>query len=162
MSSIKSHNKVTGFSGNEIFCLNKLAYGPGQFCLGNSVLALGVIRGIGSGLSNLAGGEVKEITDLVREGRRNAFKQMMVEAQQYGGVGLAGISFDLINHGGYLEFIAMGSTIHDSNYQGTEKITFSSSANGQGLYCQKDAGFTPHSFVFSNIAYSIGVGGNIV
>ncbi len=27
---IKKHNKVTGFSGNEIFCLNKLGYKAGQ------------------------------------------------------------------------------------------------------------------------------------
>ena len=45
---IKAHNKVTGFSGNEIYCLNKLGYNAGQLCLGNNVIALGVARGIGA------------------------------------------------------------------------------------------------------------------
>ena len=157
---IKAHGKVTGFSGNEIFCLSKLGYGAGQLCLGNNVVALGVARGIGAGLSNLAGGEITEITDIVHNGRKNAYDRMMAEAERYGGIGLAGVSFDLINHGGNLEFIALGSTIHKQN-ESAGKPGFSTSANAQQFYCQLDAGFTPHSFVFGNVAYSIGVGGNI-
>jgi len=162
---IKTHGKVTGFSGNEIYCLSKLGYNAGQLCLGNNVVALGVARGIGAGLSNLAGGEITEITDIVHNGRKNAYDRMMTEASRYGGIGLAGVSFDLINHGGNLEFIALGSTIHKQNESGGTSIDssggFSTSANAQQLYCQLDAGFTPHSFVFGNVAYSIGVGGNI-
>src|SRR5690349_11867843 len=109
---VKAHNKVTGFSGNEIFCLNQLGYRAGQLCLGNNVVALGVVRGFGAGLSNLAGGEITEITDLVHTGRQHAYERMMEEAQRYGGIGLAGVSFDMINHGGNLEFIALGSTVH--------------------------------------------------
>ncbi len=160
---IKTHNKVTGFSGNEIFCLNKLGYSAGQLCLGNNVIALGVARGLGSALSNLAGGEITEITNLVHEGRQAAYLRMMEEAKQYGGIGIAGVSFDMVTHGGNLEFIALGSTIHgQSSSDANEKMLFSTSSSGQDLYCQLDSGFTPHHFVFSNIAYSIGVGGSIV
>lgn len=159
----ESHNKVTGFSGNEIFCLKKIGYEPGQLCLGNSVLALGILKGIGSGLSNLAGGEVEQITQLVHEGRKHAIDRMLVEAKQYGGVGLAGVTFNIVNHVGNIEFIATGSTIHQpGKTAANEQMTFSTSASGQELYCQQDAGFHPISFVFSNIAYSIGVGGNIL
>lgn len=160
---IKTHNKVTGFSGNEIFCLNKLGYNAGQLCLGNNVIALGVARGLGSALSNLAGGEITEITNLVHEGRQAAYLRMMQEAKQYGGVGIAGVSFDMVTHGGNLEFIALGSTVHEQSAtsNNNEKMLFSTSSSGQDLYCQLDSGFTPHNFVFSNIAYSIGVGGSI-
>jgi len=89
---IKEHHKVTGFSGNEIYCLEKLGLKAGQLCLGNNVLALGVLRGIGAGLSNLAGGEIEEITKLVHDGRKNAYDSMMQEARRYNGVGLAGVS----------------------------------------------------------------------
>ena len=74
---VKQHNKVTGFSGNEIFCLKKLGYKAGQLCLGNNVLALGVGKGIGAGLSNLAGGEIEEITKLVHDGRKNAYNRTL-------------------------------------------------------------------------------------
>lgn len=155
---IIEHTKVTGFSGNEIFCLNKLNYEAGQLCLGNNVVALGALRGLGAGLSTLAGGEIAEVTNLVHEGRKHAFERMMEEARHYGGIGISGISFDIINHAGNLEFIAIGSTIHHGN---ENQIAFSTSANAQELYCQMDAGFKPCSFVFSNIAYSIGMGGSI-
>lgn len=152
------HTRVTGFSGNEIFCLNKLGHDAGQLCLGNNVLALGALRGISAGLSTLAGGEIEEITNLIHEGRKHAFERMMTEARHYGGVGVAGVSFDIVNHVGNLEFIAIGSTIHHND---DNQIAFSTSANAQELYCQLDAGFKPHSFVFSNVAYSIGMGGTI-
>jgi uncharacterized protein YbjQ (UPF0145 family) len=156
-----THKKVSGFSGNEIFCLSKLGYEAGELCLGNSVLALGVLRGFSAGLSNLGGGEVADITRLVRDGRQNAFDRMMHEAGEYGGIGLAGVTFDIIDHVGNLEFIAMGSTIHSEGEFATSPL-FSTSADAQALYCQKDSGFTPRRFVFGNVAYSIGVGGNML
>jgi len=165
--NIKNHRKVSGFSGNEIYCLEKLGFNAGQLCLGNNVLALGLFKGIGVGLSNLAGGEIEEITKLVHDGRKNAFARMMEEARSVaGGIGIAGVSFDLINHGGNLEFIALGSTVRQPNAAvsagiNSTNLSFSTSANAQALYCQIDAGFTPHRFVFGNVAYSIGVGGNI-
>ena len=158
--AVGDHRKVTGFSGNEIFCLKKLGYNAGQLCLGNNVISLGVARGLGAGLSNLAGGEVTEITNLVHEGRRNAYLRMIQEAKNYGGIGLAGVSFDLINHGSNIEFIATASTIRDPSLD-KEVLSFSTSANAQQLYCQMDSGFKPHSFVFGNVAYSIGVGGSL-
>jgi uncharacterized protein YbjQ (UPF0145 family) len=84
---------------------------------------------------------------------------MMEEAARYGGVGLTGVSFDIINHGGNLEFIAVGSTLRHA--QGTEALRFSTSADMAKLFCQVDAGFSPIRFVFGNVAYSIGLGGSI-
>ena len=157
---IQEHSKVTGLSGNEIFCLKKMKYNPGQLCIGNSVVSMGVAGGFKSSLSTLAGGEVTEITNLIHHGRQNAFERITQEVRQFGGVGLTGISFDLINHGSNLEFLAIGSAIK-SQSNPAETFAFSTSADAQQLYCQVDSGFKPHSFVFGNVAYSIGVGGNI-
>jgi uncharacterized protein YbjQ (UPF0145 family) len=160
----QKHRQVTGLSGNEIYCLNKLDYRPGQLCVGNSVVALGVTRGIGAGLSNLGGGEVEEITQLVHDGRMKAIERLMNEAREAGGTGLSGVSFELINHGGNLEFLAIGSAIRTKGLEDDEKetLTFSTAANVQQLYCQIDSGFKPLHFVFGNVAYSIGIGGNIM
>jgi uncharacterized protein YbjQ (UPF0145 family) len=157
------HRQVTGLSGNEIFCLNKLGFRAGQLCVGNSVVALGFSKGIGAGLSNLGGGEVEEITQLVHDGRVKAVERLLNEAKEAGGIGLSGVSFDLINHGGNLEFLAIASAVKslDHTDQEKEELTFSTAANVQQLYCQMDSGFKPLSFVFGNVAYSIGVGGNI-
>lgn len=156
----KQHGRVTGFSGNEIFCLEKMNCTPGQLCLGNAVVALGIKKGFGAALSTLGGGEITEITDLVHSSRKKAFERLEEEAKQYGGVGIAGTSFDLINRVGNLEFVATASTIHSKNSP-SDSIKFSTSASAQELYCQIDSGFKPHKFVFGNVAYSIGVGGGI-
>ena len=156
----QDHSKVTGLSGNEIFCLKKMNYNPGQLCIGNSVVSLGIGKSITGGLSTLAGGEITQITELIYSGRKNSFDRIMQEARNYGGVGLTGISFDLINHGSNVEFLAIGSTVRSSS-PASDALSFSTSADAQALYCQLDSGFKPHSFVFGNVAYSIGVGGNI-
>ena len=157
----QDHKRISGLSGNEIYFLERMGYRPGQLCVGNSVVALGVARGIGAGLSTLAGGEIEEVTRLVHDGRSRAFDRMMEEAQRYGGAGLTGVSFDVVNHGGNLEFITLGSAIRKAQDNGTGAIGFSTSADVAKLFCQVDAGFRPIRFVFGNVAYSIGLGGSI-
>ncbi len=155
-----SHKKITGLSGNEIFCLHKLGFTAGQLCMGNEVIALGALGRTNSTLNNIAGGEVTRVTELVRKGRMAAYDRMMKEVRSAHGAGLAGVSFDIVNHGGNLEFISIGSVVHHESADSTGKF-FSTSSTGQNLYSQIDAGFTPHRFVFGNVAYSIGVGGGL-
>ena len=160
--AVMQHRKVSGVSGNEIYCLHKLGMTPGQLCLGNSVVAIGVGKGLGAGLSTLGGGEVEEVTRLVHEGRMRAFDRAMEEAARYGGAGLTGVSFDMVRHGGNLEFITTGTTAHTANEKpGSRARQFSTSADAQEFFCQVDAGFMPLHFAFGNVAYSIGVGRSI-
>ncbi len=156
------HKRISGLSGNEIYFLERMGYRAGPLCVGNSVVALGVARGIGAGLSTLGGGEIEEVTNLVHDGRTRAFDRMMAEASASGGFGLTGVSFDVINHGGNLEFITIGSAIHKAADGEAETPGFSTSADVAKLFCQVDAGFRPIRFVFGNVAYSIGLGGSIV
>ena len=162
---VAQHKRISGLSGNEIYFLERMGYRPGQLCVGNSVVALGVVKGIGAGLSTLGGGEIDEITRLVHDGRTRAYDRMINEAATYGGVGLTGVSFDVVNHGGNLEFITIGSTIHKRDAgaaePGTDALRFTTSADVAKLFCQVDAGFRPIRFVFGNVAYSIGLGGTI-
>jgi uncharacterized protein YbjQ (UPF0145 family) len=151
---------MTGLSGNEIFCLHKKGYSPGNIVIGNSVFSMGLLGGIGSSLSTLAGGEVTQVTSVIHEGRQNSYQRLADEAQRQGGVGVTGVSSELIQHAGNIEFLSVGSCIHAEGAS-KEAIEFSTSADGQELYCQLDAGFTPLKFVFGNVAYSIGIGGGI-
>jgi len=78
-----------------------------------------------------------------------------------GGVGITGVSNELVQHSGNVEFLSVGSCLHSQN-AASEQLAFSTSADGQELYCQLDAGFRPLKFVFGNVAYSIGVGGGVM
>jgi uncharacterized protein YbjQ (UPF0145 family) len=152
---------ITGLSGNEIFCLRKQGFTPGDLVIGNSVISLGVVGSITSGLKTLFGGEVSQITSIIHEGRLRAYDRMVEEAKRHGGVGITGVSNELVLHSNNVEFLAIGSCIHQEGAR-TEQLGFSTSSDGQALYCQMDAGFKPKQFVFGNVAYSIGVGGGLV
>lgn len=154
---------MTGLSGNEMYCLHLKGLTAGDLVIGNSVFSVGFIGGIGSGLKTLLGGEVTQITSVIHEGRQNSFARMQEEALRRGGIGITGVTNELVQVAGNVEFLSVGSTVHAEGVQAQgEKLNFSSSANGQELYCQIDAGFKPIKFVFGNVAYSIGVGGGIM
>jgi uncharacterized protein YbjQ (UPF0145 family) len=152
---------VTGLSGNEMYCLHRKGLQVGDLVIGNSVFSVGFIGGLTSGIRTLVGGEVVEITSVVRDGRQKSFARMVAEAERHGGVGITGVTNELVQHVGNVEFLSVGSCVHRENTR-VEKLDFSSSADGQELYCQIDSGFTPVKFVFGNVAYSIGVGGGFL
>lgn len=158
---------ITGLSGNELYCLKQKGYEPGNLVIGNSVFALGFVGGVASGLKTLGGGEVHQLTDIIREGRALSYMRMVEEARRHGGDGVTGVTSQLIFHDSNIEYLSIGSTIHRAG-GGTpgdhveSDHVFSTSANGQELYCQLDCGFEPVQFVFGNVAYSIGVGGGIM
>ena len=152
---------ITGLSGNELFCLNEKGYTPGNLVIGNSVFSLGFVGSLTSGLKTLGGGEIHELTELIREGREMAYMRMIEEARRHVGAGVTGVTNQLIFHDTNVEYLAIGSAVHRDG-ESNEDIPFSTSANGQELYCQLDCGFHPLRFVFGNVAYSIGIGGGVM
>lgn len=151
---------ITGLSGNEIYCLSKKGYTPGSIVIGNSVHSLGVLSSLRSGLKAIIGGEIEQITQLIEEGRETAFARMKKEASELNATGITGVASELIFHGGNIEFLSIGSVIKSENSD--NKDHFSTSADGQELYAQLDAGYRPICFAFGNVAYSIGVGRGIL
>jgi uncharacterized protein YbjQ (UPF0145 family) len=152
---------MSGLSGNEMYCLRLKGLAPGEMVIGNSVYSLGFLGSLGAGLRNIAGGEVTQVTQVIHEGRLEAYSRMVAEAEEHGGHGITGVSSDLKSFHGNVEFLSIGSCVHRIDSAGRD-FDFSSSSDGQELYCQLDAGFTPTKFVFGNVAYSIGLGGGIV
>jgi len=160
MSSVSTHSHVTNLSGNEIYCLNKLTFTPGNICIGNSVFALGILGSLTAGLNILVGGEIPGVTSLIHDGRLNAINRMMLEAKASGGTGVTGVTTELVSHGSNIEFLSIGSVVHKATAT-DETLSFSTSADAQELYCQVDCGFRPIQYVIGNVAYSIGLGGNV-
>lgn len=150
----------TGLSGNEIFCLAKKGLEPGELVIGNSVWSLGLIGSLGSLAKTLAGGEVTQMTEIIHEGRKSAIDRMNAWTGLQGAVGITGVTSELVIQSGTIEFLSIGSAVHEPNLNSNE-LKFTCSADGQELYCQLDSGFTPVGFAFGNVAYSIGLGGGI-
>ena len=150
---------VTGFSGNEIYCLDQLSMSPGDLVIGNSVFSMGFIGGIASAARTLAGGEVTQVTEVIHDGRKLALDRLLNETKQRGGSGVTGVTSELLWHGGNVEFLSVGSSL---KHEVTEEFgEFSTSSGGQELFCQIDSGFRPIHFAFGNVAYSIGITGGL-
>ena len=152
---------ITGLSGNELYCMREKGYTPGNLVIGNSVFSLGFVGSLTSSLRTIGGGEIHELTGIIRDGRQMAFMRMMEEARRHIGAGVTGVTSQLIFHDANIEYLSIGSAVHHAG-EGDVDTPFSTAANGQELYCQLDCGFQPVHFVFGNVAYSIGVSGGIM
>jgi uncharacterized protein YbjQ (UPF0145 family) len=146
---------MTGLSGNEIFCLGLKGFSPGELVVGNSVHSLGFLGGLGAGLRGIVGGEVEQVTEIIREGRLQSHARIMQEAKDFGAHGVTGVTSELRRMQGNVEFLSVGSCIHAADAPPAR--AFSSSSNGQELFSLIDAGYAPKQFVIGNVAYSVGV-----
>ncbi len=151
--------KVTGLSGNEIYCLAMKDMAPGELVVGNSVNSMGFLGGLGAGVRNLLGGEVPQVTEAIFNGRLSAFNRMVAEAKRENASGVAGVSGELRNFQGSTEFLFVGSCVHAKSWGSG---FFTSAGSAQELYCHMDAGYQPIAHAFGNIAYSMGVGGGFL
>jgi uncharacterized protein YbjQ (UPF0145 family) len=152
---------LTGLSGNEMFCLGLKGLQPGELLVGNSVHSLGFLGGLGAGLQGVFGGEVSQVTGIISEGRRAALERMYQEASQQGAQGVTGVTSELRSLKGNIEFLSVASAVHQSEGPPLVDGLFSTSGNGQELFCQLDAGYRPLRFALGNVAYSVGVAGGI-
>lgn len=151
---------MTGLSGNEIYCLNLKGMSPGELLVGNSVHSMGFLGGIGAGIRGVFGGEVTQVTEIINDGRQQSYRRIMQEALQHGADGVTGVTSDLRHFRGNIEFLSIASGVKSAKPAANGGI-FSTAGDGQELYCQLDAGYSPLSFVFGNVAYSVGVAGGL-
>jgi uncharacterized protein YbjQ (UPF0145 family) len=160
-NSASNRVKYSGMSGNEMYCAYILGYMPGDLLIGNSVFSMGFIGSIKTSVRTFVGGEMVSYTNMVAEGRRLSLQRFEKELAESGGSGASSVTSELIFHPGNAEFLTVGSSIHAMPNHGTGSV-FTTSADAQELFCQWDAGYQPLSFVFGNVAYSIGVGRGIL
>ena len=144
--------KLTGLSGNEIYCMRLKGLTPSGVVIGNSIQSMGFLGGIRSAFRGIVGGEIPDVTRMIHEGREAALQRMRAEADREGVHGVVGVTSELRNLSGNSEFLFVGSGV--SGQEGA--VRFTSAHDAQELYCHMDAGYEPREFVFGNIAYSVG------
>jgi uncharacterized protein YbjQ (UPF0145 family) len=149
--------KLTGLSGNEIYCMRLKGLIPSGVVIGNSIQSMGLFGGVRSAFRGIVGGEIPDVTRMIHEGRAAAFTRMRAEADREQVHGVVGVTSELRSLSGNSEFLFVGSGV--SGGPGT--ALFTSAGDAQELYCHMDAGYDPKEFVFGNIAYSVGAVGGI-
>src|SRR3984957_2972966 len=135
--------KLTGLSGNEIYCMRLKGLTPSGVVIGNSIQSMGLLGGVRSALRGIVGGEIPDVTNMIHEGRQAAFVRMRAEADREQVHGVVGVNSELRNLSGNSEFLFVGSGV--TGAQGT--ALFTSAGDAQELY--------------GNIAYSVGAVGGI-
>lgn len=141
-------------SGNDIYCLSKKGFAPGDIVLGYSVNSLGLAGGIGMSFRSFTGGEIEQLTSLISDGRHLAIQRMEQEAARVGAHGISGVVSESRSLSGYTEFLAQGTSITG---QASGNL-FTTSASGTDLYCHLDSGYRPMRFAMGNVAYALGFG----
>ena len=143
-----------------MYCAYLLGYSPGDLVVGNSVFSVGFVGNLRANVRTVVGGEISTITNMIAEGRKLSMQRFDQELVNSGGSGASGVKSDLIFHRGNIEFLTIGSALIDSLNRNMK--SFSTSSDAQELFCQWDSGYRPISFVFGNVAYSIGIGKNLI
>jgi uncharacterized protein YbjQ (UPF0145 family) len=149
--------RLTGLSGNEIYCMRLKGLTPSGVVIGNSIQSMGFLGGVRSAFRGIVGGEIPDVTNMIHEGRQAAFARMRAEADREHVHGVVGVTSELRNLSGNSEFLFVGSGV--SGAEGS--ALFTSAGDAQELFCHMDAGYQPKEFVFGNIAYSVGAVGGI-
>jgi uncharacterized protein YbjQ (UPF0145 family) len=129
---------------------------PSGVLIGNSIQSLGFLGGVRSALYGIVGGEIPDVTRMIHEGRAAAYARLRAEAEREQVHAVVGVTSELRSLGGNSEFLFVGSGV-----SGPTGARFTTSGDAQELYCHMDAGYQPKSFVFGNIAYSVGAVGGI-
>jgi uncharacterized protein YbjQ (UPF0145 family) len=81
-------------------------------CFGLVVRSMGVAKGIGASFRALAGGEVRQYTELLEDSRRHAMDRMVENARLVGGNAVIGMRFDSSEIGQQLtEIVAYGTAV---------------------------------------------------
>src|SRR5271170_584809 len=154
---LPSECKLTGLSGNEIYCMRLKGLTPTGVVIGNSIQSMGLLGGVRSAFRGIVGGEIPDVTGMIHAGREAALQRMKAEAQREQVHGVVGVTSELRALGGNSEFLFVGSGVRADS----ATRSFTSAGDAQELYCHMDAGYEPREFVFGNIAYSVGAVGGI-
>lgn len=149
--------KISGLSGNEIYCMHLKGYAPVGIVVGNSVRSMGFLGGLGSSVRGVVGGEIRQITEVIHDGRQAAYERMVDEVTAGDAHGAVGVTSELRNLAGNTEYLFVGSSVR---HAGSHPF-FTSAGDAQELYCHMDAGYAPLRYVFGNIAYSMGAVGGV-
>lgn len=99
-------------TGEELWNLTKMGYGPMRLLLGTSVYSLGVTGGIGAFFKGLSRGEVSSVTQLIYKARENALSHIESEAKEIGADAVIGTKVFIYEMGGgFVEVLAIGTAV---------------------------------------------------
>ena len=95
----------------EMWNLTNLGYIPLKLVMGTAVYSLGVIGGLKAMFKSFVRGEISDLTSLIYDAREHAIGLIRAEAEAIKADDVVGIKTHVHEHGGLLEFMAIGTAV---------------------------------------------------
>src|ERR1700688_3120446 len=84
--------KLTGLSGNEIYCMRLKGLNPSGVVIGNSIQSMEFLGGVRLVFRGIVCGEIPDVTRMIHEGREAAYVRLRTEADREGVHGVVGVT----------------------------------------------------------------------
>jgi uncharacterized protein YbjQ (UPF0145 family) len=152
---------TTACSGQDLYCQIDAGYEPRHFVIGNVAYALGVGRGLLGAFRTLAGGEVKEYSDMYNHTRHLALERLEREAHDRGANAVVDIMTRILPFGtGVREMLMVGTASHNP-VLGNPDQPVTSELTGEELWNLTQMGYAPVRLVLGTSVYALGFTGGV-
>ena len=152
---------TTACSGQDLWCQLDAGYEPKHFVIGNVAYALGVSRSIFGFFRGVAGGEVKQYSDMYNETRHLALVRLEKEAKACGANAVVDIHTHIIPLGvGSREMLMVGTASHHPAFGDPERPV-TSELTGEELWNLTRMGYAPLRLLLGVSGFSLGLSGGI-
>jgi uncharacterized protein YbjQ (UPF0145 family) len=152
---------TTACSGQDLYCQLDAGFEPRHFVLGNVAYALGVGRGFMAGVRALAGGEVKELSQMYNHTRHLALERLEQEARERGANAVVDINTTIHPFGpGVKEMLMVGTASHHAAL-GSPNRPVTSELTGEELWNLCKLGYAPVRLVLGTSVYALGAFGGV-
>lgn len=152
---------TTACTGQDLFCQLDAGYDPRHFVIGNVAYALGLTRGVTGSLRQLAGGEVKEYSEMYNHTRHLALQRLEEEAHELGANAVVDITTRIMPYApGISEMLMVGTASYNSAL-GKLETPVTSELTGEELWNLTKMGYSPLRLVLGTSVYALGFVGGI-
>jgi uncharacterized protein YbjQ (UPF0145 family) len=148
---------TTACSGQDLYCQIDAGYHPRHFVMGNVAYALGAGRGVLGFLRGMAGGEVKEFSEMYNHTRHLALERLEAEARERGANAVVDVQTRILPIGtGAREMLMVGTASHHDAL-GNPNRPVTSELTGEELWNLTRLGYAPMRLLLGTSVYSLGV-----
>jgi uncharacterized protein YbjQ (UPF0145 family) len=148
-------------SGQDLYCQIDAGYAPRHFVIGNVAFAMGLGRGLSGALRAMAGGEVKEYSDMYNHTRHLALQRLEAEAASRGANAVVDVTTRIMSFGaGVKEMLMVGTASHNPAL-GELPLPATSELTGEELWNLTQMGYAPVRLLLGSSVYSLGFSGGL-
>lgn len=152
---------TTACSGQDLYCQMDAGYAPRHFVIGNVAFAMGLGRGLTGAFKALAGGEIKEYSDMYNHTRHLALQRLEADAASRGANAVVDIITRVVSFGsGVKEMLMVGTASHNPAL-GNLATPVTSELTGEELWNLTQLGYAPVRLLLGSSVYSLGFSGGL-